>query len=167
MKHAWLVVAVLLFGWANLGCTAEADKAAGKAADSKKESKKGESERLWPRGPKIEDLKTELGLADDQIAKMKDALAPIQKNNDELESKAEVKAAEEAVEKAKAALKAAEAKHSAAKDNFDLLTERKKAVYNLIPEDKKAKAQDLLHYAPAKEKMAKGEKKADAGGDKK
>jgi DNA repair exonuclease SbcCD ATPase subunit len=163
MKHAWLVVAVLFLGWANLGYTAEPEKAA-----AKKESKKGEAERLWPRGPKIEDLKTELGLTDDQIAKMKEALAPLQKKNDELESKADVKAAEEAVEKAKAALKAAEGKHTAAKDNFDLLTERKKAVYSLIPEDKRAKAQDVLHYKPEKEKTAAAkEKKSDAGGDKK
>ena len=164
MKHAWLVVAVLLFGWAYPGFTADAEKAAGRAVQEKKESTKGEPERLWPRGPKIEDLKTELGLTDDQIAKMKEALATIQKKNDELESKAEVKAAEEAVVKAKAALKAAEAKHNSTKDNFDLLAERKKAAYSLIPEDKKVKAQDLLHYAPPKEKTAKvKEGKADAG----
>ena len=160
MKHAWLVVAVLLFGWANSGCAAEAEKAASRATQEKKDGKKGEAERLWPRGPKIEDLKTELGLTDDQIAKMKEALAAVQKKNDELETKAEVKAAEEAVEKAKAALKAAEAKDKAAKENYDLLAERKKAAYNLIPEDKKAKAQDLLHYAPPKEKMPKAEKKS-------
>jgi len=164
MKHAWLVVAVLLFGWANPGCTAEAEKAAVRATQERKESKKGEPERLWPRGPKIEDLKALLGLTDDQIAKMKEALATVQKKNDEMEGKADVKAAEEAVEKAKAALKAAEAKHSAAKDSFDLLAERKRAAYSLVPEDKKAKAQDLLHFTPEKEKAAKvKENKADAG----
>jgi len=166
MKHAWLVVAVLLLGWTNLGCTADAERAAGRATQDMKEGKKGEAERLWPRGPKIEDLKTELGLTDDQIAKMKEALAPLQKKNDELESNAEVKEAEAAVTKAKAALKAAEEKNKAARDNFDLLAERKKAVFNLVPEDKKAKAEGLLHYTPAKEKAAKEpkkEKKADAG----
>jgi hypothetical protein len=153
-KHAWLVVAVLFFGWAGLGCAADAEKPA-----SKKSVKKGEAERLWPRGPKVEDLKTELGLSDDQISKMKEALAPVQKKDEELEAKAEVKAAEEAVQKAKAALKAAEEKHSAAKDSFDLLTERKKAVYNLVPDDKKVKAQDIIHYTPEKEKPAKDKKK--------
>ncbi|MGD0090946.1 MAG: hypothetical protein ABSE73_13595 [Planctomycetota bacterium] len=171
-KHAWLVVAVLFFGWTGLGRAEDADKSAAKQGESKKESKKSdkksEAERLWPRGPKIEDLKTELGLSDDQIAKMKDALAPLLKKDEELEAKAEVKAAEEAVEKAKAALKAAEEKHNASKDNFDLLTERKKAAYSLIPDDKKEKAQDILHYSPDKEKSGKKkEMKAEAGGDKK
>jgi hypothetical protein len=159
MKHAWLVLAVLFLGWANVACTAEGDK----TDQGKKESKKGEAERLWPRGPKVEELKAELGLTDDVIAKMKEALVPIQKKNDELEARADVKAAEDAVEKAKAALRAAEEKHNQAKDNFDLLAERKKAVYNLVPDDKKFKAQSLLNYKPEKPKEKKADKPADTG----
>lgn len=175
VKHVWVLVAAVFLAWGGLGYAEEAPKpgdggkkAEGKKEGGKKAEKKGEPERLWLRGPRIDELKTELGLTDDQVAKLKEALAPVEKKSAELECKADVKAAEEAVEKAKEALKAAEEKSKAARDNFDLLTERKKAAYSAIPEDKKAKAQELLHYAPDKEKGArKKEKKAEEGGDKK
>lgn len=171
MRQAWLVVAVLFLGWANLGYAEDApkpDEAAKKEAKKaeRKAEKKGDTERLWPRGPKIDELKTELGLTDDQIAKMKDALAAVDKKNSELEAQADVKAAEEAVQKAKEALKAAEAKNEEAKGNFDLLAERKKAVVNLLPDDKKVKGGELIHYAPEKEKKEK-RKEAKEGKEKK
>jgi hypothetical protein len=147
-------MAALLLGAVSVSAAEEAKK----ADKGKKAEKKGE-ERLWPRGPKIEDLKTEVGLTDDQIAKAKEALAPIEKKNEELEAKNDVKAAEEAVAKAKQALKEAEEKAEGARDKFDLLTERKKAVMSVIPEDKKAKAMEVLHYKVAEPKKEKKEEK--------
>ncbi|HEY3322348.1 MAG TPA: hypothetical protein VGP72_17940 [Planctomycetota bacterium] len=130
-----------------------------KPAETKK-VKKGE-ERLYPRGPEVEKLKTELGLTDDQIARIKTAIADVNKKHEELSARAEVKAAEEAVEKAKAALKAAEEKEKAASDNFDLNEEHKKAIYANIPDDKKEKAQEVIHYHPKVEKKAKKDAKAE------
>ena len=125
-------------------------------AEEKETKKAGKSspERLYPRGPEIEKLKTELGLSDEQIKKMKDAIAVVDKKNAEVTSQDAVKAAEEEVRKAKEALKAAEAKRELAAEGFDLLDERKKAAYETLPEDKKDKAQDILHYKPKKEKKA-------------
>ena len=129
----------------------------------KDEPKKGakKDERFYPRGPEIDKLKTELSLSDDTISKIKTAVAAVNKKNEEVSGLADVKAAEEAVAKAKEALKAAEAKAKAASDNWDLLEEHKKAIYNNLPDDKKEKAQDLIHYKPKTEKKAekKDEKK--------
>lgn len=162
LKHAVLVAAILSLGSLN----------AVRAADEKKEEAKKvvkKEDRFYPRGPEIEKLKTELGLTDDQIAKIKAAVAAVDKKNEELSSVAAVKEAEEAVKKAKEALKAAEDKQKAASDNFDLLDEHKKAIYNNLPDDKKEKAQDLIHYKPKTEKKAekKEEKKAEKKEEKK
>jgi hypothetical protein len=123
-----------------------------------KKGAKGAPERLYPRGPEIEKLKTEGGLSDDEIKKMKDAIQAIEKKNSEVTSQDAVKAADEEVKKAKDALKAAEAKRDLAAEGFDLTDERKKAAYEAVPEAKREKIQDILHYKP---KVEKKEKKDD------
>ena len=117
-----------------------------------KKAAKGTPERLYPRGPEIEKLKTEGGLDDEDIKKMKDAVQSVEKKNAELTSQDAVKAADEEVKKAKEALKAAEAKRDLAANGFDLSDERKKAAYEALAENKRAKVQDLLHYKPKVEK---------------
>jgi hypothetical protein len=138
-----------------------AEDAVKKADEAGKKDKKGEVERFYPRGPEIATLKTELGLNDADVAKIKAAVAEVNKKNEAIQNEAEVKAAEEQVKKAKEALKAAEDKAKAAADGFDLLEEHKKAIYNNVPDDKKEKAQDLIHYKIKKEKKTekKDEKK--------
>lgn len=127
-----------------------------RAAEEKKEETKKvvvkKDERFYPRGPEVDKVKTELGLTDDQIAKIKAAVAEVDKKSAAVNAQAAVQEAEEAVKKAKEALKAAEEKEKAASDNFDLLEEHKKAIYNNLPDDKKEKAQDLIHYKPKVEK---------------
>ena len=98
---AILFATVLFAGSANLV----------RAEDAKKEEPKKakKEERFYSRGPEIDKLKSELALTDDQIAKIKSAIAAVDKKNEEMNALADVKAAEEAVKKAKDALKAAAA----------------------------------------------------------
>ena len=135
-----------------------------RAEETKKaEGKKAAAERLWARGPELEKLKADLSLTDEQIARLKEAVAAVEKKNTEVTSKDAVKTAEAEVQKAKDALKAAEDKMKTAADDWDVLEERKKAVYSALPEDKREKAQEVIHYRPkAEKKEKKEEKKADA-----
>jgi len=151
MNRQVLAILLSLFSVAAFSMRAEdAPKPAEpKAPDAKvedKEKKKGNPARIYPRGPEIERLRTELGLSDEQLALAKDAVASVTKKNDELMANKDIAAAEEEVKKAKEALKVAEDKAKTAKDNFELNDEYKKAVLSAIPEDKKAKAGDILNY---------------------
>lgn len=160
LKHVFLIAAFLSLNALTVVRAADDKKDEAKKAVVKKE------DRFYPRGPEIEKVKTELGLTDEQIAKIKAAVAEVDKKSAEVSAQAAVKEAEEAVKKAKEALKAAEEKEKAASDNFDLLEEHKKAIYNNIPDDKKEKAQDLIHYKPKTEKKVT-EKKAEKKEEKK
>jgi hypothetical protein len=155
LKHVFLIAAFLSLNALTVVRAADEKKDEAKKVAVKKE------DRFYARGPEIEKLKTELSLTDDQIAKIKAAVAEVDKKSAEVSAQAAVKEAEEAVKKAKEALKAAEEKEKAASDNFDLLEEHKKAIYNNLPDDKKEKAQDLIHYKPKVEKktVVKTEKK--------
>lgn len=116
---------------------------------SEKKSRKQPAERLWPRGPEVDELK-QAGLSDQEIAKAKELLAAVEKRNEDVQSNKEVAAAEAEAKKSDAALKAAKKKV----DDFDLKEERKKAVYNAAPQDKKNAVAELLHYKPKTEKPA-------------
>jgi hypothetical protein len=157
-----LAVTLCLFAWSAL--QAEEPKPPDtKPAEEKKEEKrpkKQQVERLWPRGPEVAALKS-AGLTDDQLAKIKDAVAVVVKKNTDLQAEKDVAAAEEEVKKAEAALKAAEEKAKAAKNNFDLNEELKKAVFENAPEGKKEAIADIIKFRPkkAENKPAKKEEK--------
>jgi hypothetical protein len=121
----------------------------------------GAPDRFWQRGPSVAELKKDLDLTDDQVAKAKDAVDTVKKAFD---AKPEVMAAEEEVKKTDEAYKAAEAKLRALKEGNMYLDDLKKALLNSLPDDKKEKAMPLIHIkgapkAPAEKKDAP---KADA-----
>ena len=119
--------------------------------------------RLWARGPAAEDLKKELDLTDDQLAKVKASVADVTKA---FEDKPDVKAAEDDLKKAEEARKVAAEKVKVLREGENFLNELKKAVLDNVPEDKKAKAAQLVHVkgagkAPADPKPADAPKKED------
>ena len=100
--------------------------------------------RLWARGPAAEDLKKELDLTDDQLAKVKASVADVTKA---FEDKADVKAAEDDLKKAEEARKVAAEKVKVLREGENFLNELKKAVLDNVPEDKKAA--QLIHVKGA------------------
>ncbi len=110
--------------------------------------------RFFPGGPEIDTLKTELGLSDADIAKIKDALQGTIKKNAELAQKPEVKAAEEERNKAIEALRQADEKVRAARGNFDLWGELRKAMLEAIPEEKRVKAKEMVEAGGKKTQVA-------------
>jgi hypothetical protein len=102
--------------------------------------------RLWARGPSVEELKKDLDLNDEQIAKIKESVDKIKKTFDE---KPEVKAAEEELKKADEAHKAAADKVRILREGENVLSEYKKAVLDNVPEDKKIKAAQVVHVKGA------------------
>lgn len=158
MSTKWLLSLVVLGAFASASLQAAEEKKPDAKAE-KTEKKEEKAERLWPRGPEIAKLKSELGLSDVDIHNLKAAVSEVDKKNEQVSSPESVKAAEDEVKKAKEALKAAEDKLDKAKDGFDLLDERKKAAYNALPADKREKAHDIIKYKPKAEKKAEGEKK--------
>lgn len=116
----------------------------------------GAPERFWQRGPSVAELKKDLDLTDDQVAKSKEAVDAVKKAFD---AKPEVVAAEDEVKKTDEAYKAAEAKLRALKEGNMYLDDLKKALLNSLPDDKKEKAMPLIHVkgapkAPAEKKEA-------------
>jgi hypothetical protein len=161
MRNFVLCCAVLL-GAATLARAADDSKPADAPKDEKKKKDK-EPTRFWPRGPVIDEVKKDLELSDDQIAKGKAAVAEVEKKNAAYDSEKAVADAKEEVKKAKDALKAAEDKLKAAEDGFNLLDEEKKALYETFPDDKKEKGADLIHYkVPKDSKKKTAAAKADA-----
>ena len=114
--------------------------------------------RLWARGPAAEDLKKDLDLTDDQVAKIKASVGDVTKA---FEDKPDVKAAEDDLKKAEEARKTAADKVKVLREGENFLNELKKAVLDSVPEDKKAKAAQLIHVKGAG-KPAADPKPADA-----
>jgi membrane-associated HD superfamily phosphohydrolase len=158
MKHIVIIFAIFLSATTLVRGMDDAAK------DEKTKKKEKEPTRFWPRGPLIEDVKKDLELSDDQIAKAKAAVAEVEKKNANYNSEKEVADAKEEVKKAKDALKAAEDKLKATEEGFVLLEEEKKALYETFPEDKKEKGAELIHYKVPKDK--KKTAKADAPAEK-
>ena len=162
MKN-FVVCCAILMGAATLARGMDEAKAPDAPKDDKKKKEK-EPTRFWPRGPVIEDFKKELDLSDDQVAKAKDAVAVIEKKSATFDSEKEVAAAKEEVKKAKEALKEKEEKLKATEDGFVLLEEEKKALFETLPDDKKEKGAEFIHYKVPKtdKKKAKTDEPAPA-----
>ncbi len=128
---------------------------AAEPADTEKPKHVAPADRFWPRGPAIAELKKDLDLTDDQLAKSKADVDAVKKAFD---AKPEVIAAEEELKKNEEAYKASEQKVRALKEGNMYLDELKKALLNSLPDDKKEKALPLLHIKGAP-KAEKGDKK--------
>ena len=150
------VVACMLLGFGAISFVRAAEP-----ADPEKPKHVPPADRFWPRGPAIAELKKDLDLTDDQIAKAKADVDTVKKAFD---AKPEVVAAEDELKKADEAHKAAEQKVRALKEGNMYLDDLKKALLNSLPDDKKEKALPLLHIkgAPKAEKTDKKDAPKDA-----
>ena len=130
-----LVAGLVLLGWSGLSLAEEPGTEPPKTTEK---DKKGE--RLWLKGPTIAELKA-MGFTDELIAKAKEAVAPITKKIDAVADDAP----------------------DAKKTKAGLTEERKKAVYDLAPDDKKDGVADLLDYKLKGGKKHKAGTNTDAG----
>ena len=133
-----LAAGLVLLGWSGLSL---AEEPGAEPAKTTEKDKKGE--HLWPKGPTTAELKA-MGFTDELIAKAKEAVASINKKYDAVADDAP----------------------DSAKTKKSINEERKRAVYDLAPDDKKDGVADLLklkiekkHKAGAKGNM---EEKPDA-----
>ena len=126
MKNTFVLflAGLVLLGWSGLSLAEEPG-----TEPEKTTTKDKKGEHLWPKGPTVAELKA-MGFTDELIAKAKEAVAPITKKIDA----------------------AADDAPDAKKIRAGLEEERKKAVYDLTPDDKRDAAKDILHYHPKKAK---------------